>query len=444
LTDEFRNLQNSRESDATSTTSKVVELQNQLQREREQGSAASREFAQAKGELDKLRTELVAIQSQQAHNATNAAEVAELKSALSQERERSTAAARELTAAQDEMKAVQNSRERDASSTSAKVEDLQGALQQESERSATADRDLKAAQHELQILRTAHQSDATSMTSKVSELQGALQQERGRSDSVAHELAAARDELSALQGLLKRETAEVAVLTEQKTAELKQLKDALARERSRADAVSRELADAIDEVRSARNVHGAGSTPLLFRLDATGAPSPIAVRYATEILQVSADSLPVSYSNETAQVEDTGSTPVRVSSLGDAPLPIRGQGPSLNPPAPDQRAAISPVPEAGKMEGASAQAASEDRLVARADTLLRAGDVSGARLLLERSMESGNARAAFLLAETFDPHFLSKLGALGIRSDAAKARELYARARALGITQADERMQALK
>jgi len=88
--------------------------------------------------------------------------------------------------------------------------------------------------------------------------------------------------------------------------------------------------------------------------------------------------------------------------------------------------------------------ASEDRLVARADTLLRAGDVSGARLLLERSMESGNARAAFLLAETFDPHFLSKLGALGIRSDAAKARELYARARAMGITQADERMQALR
>jgi TPR repeat protein len=33
---------------------------------------------------------------------------------------------------------------------------------------------------------------------------------------------------------------------------------------------------------------------------------------------------------------------------------------------------------------------------------------------------------------------------LGIRSDVAKARELYARARALGITQADERMQALK
>jgi TPR repeat protein len=86
----------------------------------------------------------------------------------------------------------------------------------------------------------------------------------------------------------------------------------------------------------------------------------------------------------------------------------------------------------------------EDRLVTRADALLRTGDVSGARLLLERSMDAGNARAAFLLAETFDPHVLSKLGALGIRSDPNKARELYARALALGMRQAGERMQALK
>ena len=47
-------------------------------------------------------------------------------------------------------------------------------------------------------------------------------------------------------------------------------------------------------------------------------------------------------------------------------------------------------------------------------------------------MEAGHPRAAFLLAETFDPHVLSRLGALGIRGDAGKARELYARARSLG------------
>jgi TPR repeat protein len=82
--------------------------------------------------------------------------------------------------------------------------------------------------------------------------------------------------------------------------------------------------------------------------------------------------------------------------------------------------------------------------VRRADALFRSGDVSGARLLLERSMEAGNARAAFLLAETFDPHVLASLGALGIRPDPAKARDLYARALALGVQQAGERMQALR
>jgi TPR repeat protein len=86
----------------------------------------------------------------------------------------------------------------------------------------------------------------------------------------------------------------------------------------------------------------------------------------------------------------------------------------------------------------------EDRLVRRADALIQGGDVSGARLLLERSMEAGNAQAAFRLAETFDPNVLARLGALGIRPDPAKARDLYARALALGIRQAGERMQALK
>jgi hypothetical protein len=59
-------------------------------------------------------------------------------------------------------------------------------------------------------------------------------------------------------------------------------------------------------------------------------------------------------------------------------------------------------------------------------------------------MEAGHPRAAFLLAETFDPHVLSKLGALGIRGDAGRARELYARARTLGVAQAQERIDALK
>ena len=80
----------------------------------------------------------------------------------------------------------------------------------------------------------------------------------------------------------------------------------------------------------------------------------------------------------------------------------------------------------------------------RAEALIQIGDISGARLLLERAQQNGNPRAAFLLAETFDPHALSKLGILGIRGDAQKARENYARALALGVDGAAERIEALK
>jgi TPR repeat protein len=114
-------------------------------------------------------------------------------------------------------------------------------------------------------------------------------------------------------------------------------------------------------------------------------------------------------------------------------------------------AAVPPVkaepPAAAEPPGGTAPAEPpkvDERLTLRAEELFRKGDVSGARLLLERALDSGNARAAFLLAETFDPNVLSRMGVFGIRGDAAKARELYGRARAMGMAQAGERMEALK
>ena len=64
--------------------------------------------------------------------------------------------------------------------------------------------------------------------------------------------------------------------------------------------------------------------------------------------------------------------------------------------------------------------------------------------MLERAQEAGNAQAIFLLAETFDPNSLATIGAVGIRSDPAHARELYGKALALGIARAGARMEALK
>ena len=83
-------------------------------------------------------------------------------------------------------------------------------------------------------------------------------------------------------------------------------------------------------------------------------------------------------------------------------------------------------------------------LVARANVLLDRGDVGSARIVLERAAEAGNAEASFRLAETYDPSILSKWGTFGTRGDAMKALDLYAKARAGGITEAKERLDALR
>ena len=43
-----------------------------------------------------------------------------------------------------------------------------------------------------------------------------------------------------------------------------------------------------------------------------------------------------------------------------------------------------------------------ERLVSRAELLVRQGDISAARLLLEPAVDAGSAQAAFLLAQTYD------------------------------------------
>src|SRR5258708_4481021 len=84
----------------------------------------------------------------------------------------------------------------------------------------------------------------------------------------------------------------------------------------------------------------------------------------------------------------------------------------------------------------------EQRLLARANALLRQADISGARPLLEHALERGSARAAFMLAETYDAHVLQSWR---VRSgDPTKARELYARAQAGGIEDAKAWIEALK
>ena len=103
------------------------------------------------------------------------------------------------------------------------------------------------------------------------------------------------------------------------------------------------------------------------------------------------------------------------------------------------KTAVTEPSKAAEAQG-SAEAA---KLIARASALLGQGDIGAARIVLERAGESGNARASFMLAETYDPAILTAWGTYGTRSEVTKARELYAKAHAGGIQEAKDRLNAL-
>jgi hypothetical protein len=80
----------------------------------------------------------------------------------------------------------------------------------------------------------------------------------------------------------------------------------------------------------------------------------------------------------------------------------------------------------------------------RARDLIARGDISGARLLLERAASGADPRALMALAETYDPAMLSRWGARGLKGDTAKARNLYQRAAEAGVAEARTRMLAVR
>lgn len=72
------------------------------------------------------------------------------------------------------------------------------------------------------------------------------------------------------------------------------------------------------------------------------------------------------------------------------------------------------------------------------------GDFSSARIVFGRVAQAGDARGALALAATYDPIALTKIGAKGVRPNAAKARVWYLRAKELGSKEAGQRLDALR
>jgi predicted nucleic acid-binding Zn-ribbon protein len=354
--------------------------------------------------------------------AAASANLADLQQALEQERSSSTMISQTLTALMREHNALAAQLESDATSQDSRWTEMQQALEQEQERSKVLKQELASLQERYQSMQAARKQDKAPPADASAEAR--LQQEQAQSDQTAHQLAVALKDLRELQSLKDEIVASA-------TSRTSELETALAQTRMRSEVLTRELAIATGELQALKESRQPSPTPVMFRPTAAGAEPPMA---------------PLPESAPPATVEAAASLPERAPAQPEAASVPPAQNPATvvvaSMPEGVQPLAM-PVPGTLSAHGAE-PARADDRLVSRANELLRKSDVSGARLLLERALAGGNARAAFLLGESFDPNVLSKLGALGIRGDAAKARELYAQAKALGMVQAGERIEALK
>jgi hypothetical protein len=111
-------------------------------------------------------------------------------------------------------------------------------------------------------------------------------------------------------------------------------------------------------------------------------------------------------------------------------------------PAPNPRAA--PTSAAPKAVPPKADAAEVRTLVQAGDARLISGDIASARLYYERAAEAGNARAARLLANSYDPAFLVRWGVLGMTGNVQEAARWYRRASGLGDSEAARDLTSLQ
>jgi len=83
-------------------------------------------------------------------------------------------------------------------------------------------------------------------------------------------------------------------------------------------------------------------------------------------------------------------------------------------------------------------------LLKRAKSLLAIGDITSARLLLERAADAQEAEAALMLAGTYDPQVLGSQDLRSVTPDAAAAKVWYEKAAELGSADAKRRLGQLQ
>ena len=424
--------------EAVRATEAEIKQRQALEQERDRADNLARELTSLRAELDAAR--IAGPEVAQAAEAEIKQKQA-LEQERKQERDKADALARELTSLRAELEAARIAGAEVAQAAEAEIKQKQALEQerkQERDRADALARELNSVRAELDTARDAGLETAQTTEAAKIEQELAFGKERDKTETVARELAAARKEAAARSALLAAAHAEVLQVTETNRALAAEQKLALASERDRADALARELT-------SVRNELEAGNRQIaaLNALRALHSREPALDRSQERMAESSSRAS-----------EGKGRSPEQISGKAVASTSGRSSVSELpRPEAPSaaREAASDLVPKvaAGTERSTSASAAprslvDEQRLLARATAFLGQADISGARLLLQHALERGSARAAFMLAETYDAHVLQSRRASGISGDRTKARELYERAQAGGIEDAKERIEALK
>jgi hypothetical protein len=138
--------------------------------------------------------------------------------------------------------------------------------------------------------------------------------------------------------------------------------------------------------------------------------------------------------------------PVGGASAGAATVPS-SPAPSTPQQQPQQQQPVaSPAPPVVARAEPPVREINPDEVagfVRRAHELLATGDLQAARLLLLRAAQAHDARAALLLAKSFDPIVSKRIGMADAEPDLAQARNWYQKAEEWGASEARRELDAL-
>jgi hypothetical protein len=403
-------------------------------------------------------------------------ELAQVKQALQQERDRTEELARELITNLAQVKQVPQQERDKTEKLATDLVQVKQALQQERDKTEKLESelatDLAQVKQALQQERDKTEKLARELTTDLAQVKQAPQQERDKTEKLATDLVQVKQTLQ--QELGKNEKLASALAadqvkqappqdrekTEKLVMDLAQVKQALQQDRDKAEKLARELTTDFAQVKQALKQERDKSETLARELATDLAQVKQALKQ-TEMQSGTYGELLVQERTRNRELEaqlaarqdaTAGGSRNATSTLSETPGPTQAPAtdkPATAPlpasdkpvmPAHDKPATMAARPTAPEASGNSEAA----RLMARASLLRDQGNIGAARSVLERAAETGSASALFSLAETYDPLSLSAWGTFGTRGDVAKAQELYANALAGGVQEARDRLNALR